>query len=123
MKKTTQIFRIAAYCETTEKKMYFDYADGELIPNDYGVKVFLNKKIWASERGFYYILTEYYTGMMICNTNTSKKKDAIKLFEKLFNDPDLTDLGRKDKLDSFHRMIDENVEVYGCANSDITDQE
>lgn len=96
--------------------------EGELIEK-YGVKVILHKVISPNPNYYMWYYTEYNTGMkmfdsgnMLKNFPNPSHKKALEIFEKFFNDPDLTELGKQDKLNKINELIDENVRIYGKAN-------
>ena len=110
-------------------RVYADYKNGitELRELDciliekYGVKVLLHETIESlkmdRERRYKsYNISEYYTGMMVV-TVYDTIRECFKQFEKLFNDQDLTEFGRQEKLRKFQNIINDNVKIYGKANN------
>jgi len=92
---------------------------GQLIEK-YNVKIILHESLESIEKNNKnwrtWNLTEYNTGMTI-NSSVGTAKNALNTFEKMFNDPCLTDLGRQDKLNKFNELIEVNIKKYGNANT------
>lgn len=91
---------------------------GKLIEK-YGIKIIIHQSLESlkitTNKHRCYNITEYYTGMTIYS-GVGTIKESVERFEKIFNDDDITDLGKKDKLNHFAEMIDENTKKYGFAN-------
>jgi hypothetical protein len=53
---------------------------------------------------------------MSVRTDFKTVKAALKSFDEIFNDQNLTEFGRIDRINNFKDCIQQNVELYGKAN-------
>jgi hypothetical protein len=122
MKKQTFNIRVLIdpkkYSDHSLKGTKLTEITGQLIEK-HGVKIILHESLESIEKNNKnwrtWNLTEYNTGMTI-NSSVGTMKNALNTFEKLFNDPCLTDSGHQDKLRKFNELIEINIKKYGNAN-------
>jgi hypothetical protein len=91
--------------------------NGMLI-SEYGIKCIIHEQLESIHGKInvkQYNLTEYNTGMAV-RQGFKNKKAAIEFFNQYFNDQNLTEFGRAERINYFNNTVQENLKLYGRAN-------